>query len=81
MLFRSKPVGTLLAGLLFGALKSGGFLMQAETQTPIDIILVVQSIIVLLIAAPPLIRAIFRLPDPDRPRRRATKTAPQEVAA
>ncbi|MGB3595095.1 MAG: ABC transporter permease [Ornithinimicrobium sp.] len=79
LLGRSKPVGTLLAGLLFGALKSGGFLMQAETQTPIDIILVVQSIIVLLIAAPPLIRAIFRLPDPDRPRRRATKSAPEEV--
>ncbi|MGB3762378.1 MAG: ABC transporter permease, partial [Ornithinimicrobium sp.] len=45
------------------------------------IILVVQSIIVLLIAAPPLIRAIFRLPDPDRPRRRATKTAGREVTA
>ncbi len=81
LLGRSKPVGTLLAGLLFGALKSGGFLMQAETQTPIDIILVVQSIIVLLIAAPPLIRAIFRLPDPDRPRRRAPKTDAKEVAA
>jgi len=69
LLGRSRPVGTLVAGLLFGALKAGGFLMQAETQTPIDIILVVQSIIVLLIAAPPLIRAIFRLPDPDRSRR------------
>ncbi len=72
LLGRSRPVGTLFAGLLFGGLKSGGFLMQAETQTPIDIILVVQSIIVLLIAAPPLIRAIFRLPDPDKPRRRRT---------
>lgn len=81
LLGRSKPVGTLMAGLLFGALKSGGFLMQAETQTPIDIILVVQSIIVLLIAAPPLIRAIFRLPDPDQPRRRPTPSAKQEAAA
>ncbi len=80
LLGRSKPFGTLLAGLLFGALKSGGFLMQAETQTPIDIILVVQSIIVLLIAAPPLIRAVFRLPDPDRPSRRPTRPAKQEAA-
>ena len=29
---------------------------------PVDIVLVVQSLIVLFIAAPPLVRAIFRLP-------------------
>ncbi len=81
LLGRSKPVGTLLAGLLFGALKSGGFLMQAETPTPIDIIVVVQSIIVLLIAAPPLIRAIFRLPDPDRQRRKPAQAKAKEAAA
>ncbi len=81
LLGRSKPVGTLLAGLLFGALKSGGFLMQAETPTPIDIIVVVQSIIVLLIAAPPLIRAIFRLPDPDRRRKKTSTPKRAEVAA
>jgi general nucleoside transport system permease protein len=69
LLGRSRPVGTFLAGLLFGALRAGGVLMQSTTETPIDIILVVQSIIVLLIAAPPLVRAIFRLPAPGaRPR-------------
>jgi ABC-type uncharacterized transport system permease subunit len=81
LLGRSRPLGTLVAGLLFGALKAGGFLMQAETQTPIDIILVVQSVIVLLIAAPPLIRAIFRLPDPGRPRRATPATSTAEVTA
>jgi simple sugar transport system permease protein len=35
--------------------------MQAQTQTPIDIVLVIQSLIVLFIAAPPLVRAIFGL--------------------
>ena len=39
--------------------------MQATQGIPIDIILVVQSVIVLLIAAPPLVRTIFRLPTPD----------------
>jgi simple sugar transport system permease protein len=63
LLGRSKPLGTVLAGLLFGALRAGGFLMQARTGTPIDIVLVVQSLIVLFIAAPPLVRAVFRLPD------------------
>ena len=62
LLGRSKPVGTVLAGLLFGALRAGGFAMQARTGTPIDIVLVVQSLIVLFIAAPPLVRALFRLP-------------------
>ncbi len=81
LLGRSRPLGTFLAGLLFGALKSGGFLMQSLTQTPIDIILVVQSVIVLLIAAPPLVRAVFRLPDPDRPRRRKRRPATEEAAA
>ncbi|MGB3954674.1 MAG: ABC transporter permease [Brooklawnia sp.] len=64
LLGRSRPLGTFLAGLLFGALKAGGYVMQSQTGTPIDIVLVVQSIIVLLVAAPPLVRAIFRLPAP-----------------
>lgn len=81
LLGRSKPWGVFFAGLLFGALKSGGFLMQSLTQTPIDIVLVVQSVIVLLIAAPPLVRAVFRLPDPDRLRPSAKPAKKQEVAA
>ena len=64
LLGRSKPLGIVLAGVLFGALRAGGFAMQARTGTPIDVVLVVQSLIVLLIAAPPLVRAIFRLPGP-----------------
>ena len=62
LLGRSRPLGILAAGLLFGAFKAGGFAMQASENIPVDIVLVVQSLIVLFIAAPPLIRAIFRLP-------------------
>jgi ABC-type uncharacterized transport system permease subunit len=62
LLGRSRPLGILGAGLLFGAFKAGGFSMQASQDIPVDIVLVVQSLIVLFIAAPPLIRAIFRLP-------------------
>lgn len=82
LLGRSRPLGTFFAGILFGALKAGGFLMQSTTPTPIDIILVVQSVIVLLIAAPPLVRAIFRLPTPGaQPRRKAVKPVVKEAAA
>ena len=62
LLGRSRPLGILAAGLLFGAFKAGGFTMQASENIPVDIVLVVQSLIVLFIAAPPLVRAIFRLP-------------------
>ncbi|MDN5824146.1 MAG: ABC transporter permease [Micrococcaceae bacterium] len=61
LLGRSKPMGTLFAGLLFGALRAGGVGMQSNTGIPIDIVLVVQSFIVLFIAAPPLVQAIFRI--------------------
>jgi len=79
LLGRSKPLGTFLAGLLFGALRAGGFAMQARTGTPIDIVLVVQSLIVLFIAAPPLVRSVFRLSTPGLSRR-ASRTV-KEVAA
>jgi len=61
LLGRAKPLGTVVAALLFGALKAGGLTMQANTTTPIDIVLVIQALIVLFIAAPTMVRAIFRL--------------------
>lgn len=64
LLGRARPWGVFFAGLLFGAFKAGGFAMQAAEGIPIDIVLVVQSLIVLFIAAPPLVRALFRLPTP-----------------
>lgn len=77
LLGRSKPLGTLFAGLLFGALRAGGVGMQTETGVPIDIVLVVQSFIVLFIAAPPLVRAMFGL---NAGAKRAKKRAAQAAA-
>jgi ABC-type uncharacterized transport system permease subunit len=64
LLGRSRPWGVFIAGILFGAFKAGGFTMQASQGIPIEVVLVVQSLIVLFIAAPPLVRAVFRLPKP-----------------
>jgi simple sugar transport system permease protein len=61
LLGRGSPLGVVLAGILFGGLNAGGIAMQAQTGTPIDLVLVIQSLIVLFIAAPPLVRAVFRL--------------------
>ena len=79
LLGRSRPWGIFIAGILFGAFKAGGFAMQASQGIPIDIVVVVQSLIVLFIAAPPLVRAIFRLPLPGSVRR-ATALVPAEEA-
>ena len=51
LLGRNKTWGTFGAGLLFGAFKAGGYAMQAK-GVPIDMILILQSVIVLLIAVP-----------------------------
>jgi simple sugar transport system permease protein len=59
----SNAPGILLAGLLFGAFKAGAPAMQVLGVSP-EVLGIVQGAIVLFIAAPPLIRAIFRLPPP-----------------
>jgi simple sugar transport system permease protein len=81
LLGRSTPVGILFAGLLFGAFKAGGFWMQAAEQVPNEVVLVVQSLIVLFIAAPPLVRAIFGLPQQDGRRRKKKSRSKKEVSA
>ncbi|HEU0256816.1 MAG TPA: ABC transporter permease [Microbacteriaceae bacterium] len=63
LLGRNKPWGIFWAGILFGVFQAGGYAMQASQGVDIDVIQVVQSAIVLFIAAPPLVRAIFRLPE------------------
>ena len=77
LLGRSTPWGIFVAGILFGAFKAGGFSMQAAEGVPIEIVLVVQSLIVLFIAAPPLVRTIFRLPDPASPCAGPFRTSPR----
>ncbi|MEA5456253.1 ABC transporter permease [Sinomonas sp. JGH33] len=80
LLGRSTPWGTFFAGLLFGAFRAGGVSMQAVTQTPIDIVLVIQSLIVLFIAAPPLVRAVFGL-NPRKPPKRTAGAAVKSGAS
>ncbi|HEY9366504.1 MAG TPA: ABC transporter permease [Agromyces sp.] len=81
LLGRSTPWGIFIAGILFGAFKAGGFSMQAAEGVPVEIVLVVQSLIVLFIAAPPLVRTIFRLPDPKAGPKRPRPIVTKEVDA
>jgi simple sugar transport system permease protein len=62
LLGRATPLGTVLAGLLFGALASGGIQMQAsEAATPVELTQVLQALIVLFVAAPALVRGVLRM--------------------
>ena len=66
LLGRSRPLGTVMAAILFGGLRAAGPSLQVQAGLPIDIVLIIQSLIVLFIAAPPLVRFLFRLPAPSR---------------
>ena len=81
LLGRSTPWGTFAAGILFGAFKAGGYSMQAAEQIPVEIVTVVQALIVLFIAAPPLVRTIFFLPSPERDRRKREKARQKQLKA
>jgi simple sugar transport system permease protein len=59
LLGRSHPGGVVLSALLFGALKAGGRTMQAEAGVGIDLIIVIQALIIVFIAAPELVRSIY----------------------
>jgi simple sugar transport system permease protein len=59
LLGRSHPVGVLIAGVLFGALEAGGRQMQVDAGVSLDLIGIIQALIIVFIAAPLLVRAIF----------------------
>jgi simple sugar transport system permease protein len=61
LLGQTHPLGVVLAAFLFGALDAGGARMQFESGVPADIIQVIQALVLAFVAAPLLIRAIFRL--------------------
>lgn len=61
LLGRSHPVGVVLAALLFGTLRAGATRMQSVAQIPLDIISILQAMIIIFIAAPEIIRALYRL--------------------
>ncbi len=66
LLGKSHPVGVLVASLLFGFLRAGAQRMQAPpARVPIDIISIVQALIIIFIAAPEVVRLIYRIRVPE----------------
>ncbi|SDL37939.1 ABC transporter permease [Tessaracoccus oleiagri] len=78
LLGRSRPVGVLLAGLLFGALKAGARTMQVRANTPSDLVDLIQALIVLFVAAPAFVMWVL----PFLRQRKTSRTPkPKAVAA
>ena len=61
LLGKTHPFGVLLAAFMFGALDGGATTMQFESGVPADIIQIIQALVLAFVAAPLIIRMIFRL--------------------
>ena len=61
LLGNSHPFGVVLASLLFGFLRGGAARMQSVAGVPVELIRVIQGLIIVFVAAPEIIRSLYRL--------------------
>jgi simple sugar transport system permease protein len=65
LLGQTNPFGVMIAGFLFGALDAGAARMQFVSGVAADIIQVIQALVLAFVAAPSLVRMIYRLKEPE----------------
>ena len=61
LLAKANPLAILPCALLWGSLLSGAPLMQQEADVSIDVVRIIQSMVLLFVAADAIVRYIFRL--------------------
>jgi ABC-type uncharacterized transport system permease subunit len=61
LLGNSHPLGVVLASLLFGFLRGGAGRMQSVAGTPVELIRIIQGLTIIFIAAPEIIRTLYRI--------------------
>ena len=77
LLGRSRPLGVVLAGLLFGALKASRTAMVTMASTPHQLVDLIQALIVLFVAAPAFVTWLL----PFLRERRVVRTTVEEAKA
>lgn len=60
-----RPSGVVMAALLFGALTNGGKLMGVQSGIPFDLLSFIMAMVIMFVAAPGLIRGIWRIKQPN----------------
>lgn len=61
LLGNNNPLGVVLASLLFGFLRGGAARMQSVAGTPVELINIIQGLVIIFVAAPEIIRGLYRL--------------------
>jgi ABC-type uncharacterized transport system permease subunit len=61
LLGQSHPLGVVLSALLWGTLRSGATRMQSLAGVPIEFISIIQGLVIAFVAAPAVIRWIYRI--------------------
>ena len=61
LLAGNRPLGIVIGALLFGALTNGGHLMGIKTGIPSDLITFIEALVIMFVAAPGLIRSLYRM--------------------
>lgn len=61
LLGNSHPLGVVLSSLLFGFMRGGAARMQSVAGTPVEILRIIQGLVIIFVAAPEIIRGIYRL--------------------
>lgn len=67
LLAHSDPLGVIPSAFLFGALRNGADLMELRSGVSKQIISIIQALILLFVAAPEIIRYIYRIRKPETP--------------
>jgi len=61
LLGNSHPFGVVLASLMFGFLRGGAARMQSVAGTPVELISIIQGLTIIFIAAPEIVRGLYRI--------------------
>lgn len=64
LLGQTNPLGVVVSAFLLGALDAGGARMQFDSGVSADIIQIIQALVLAFVAAPTIIRQIYRIRKP-----------------
>jgi ABC-type uncharacterized transport system permease subunit len=74
LLAKNNPFGILASAFLWGAMRNGADLMELSSGASKYVMTIVQALVLLFVAAPPVVRWIYRMKPPARAEQEAPLT-------